>query len=104
MRTGSNPPVEVPNSSDGAFNMPNYPVTCTYTNNRTSHKVELVKEWVNSKDGDEAALEITGGITVPTTGNATAPAGETIDTDAYSGETITVTEDAHRVGLLRPAV
>ena len=48
---------------------------------------------MNSKAGDEAALEITGGITVPTKGTAVAPAGKTIDTDAYSGETVTVTEN-----------
>ena len=41
-------------------------VTCTYTNTRTKNKVELVKEWVNSKDGDTADLKITGGIVDPT--------------------------------------
>ncbi len=38
-------------------------------------------------------MEITGGITVPTTGTAVAPAGKTISTDAYSGETVTVKEN-----------
>ncbi len=39
-----------------------------------------------------ADLEITGGITDPTKGTATAPNGKTISTDAYVGEKVTVTE------------
>ena len=78
---------------DGKYVVPDAAVTCTITNQRTKNKVELVKKWVNSSAGDKADLEITGGINKPTKGTATAPDGETINTDAYSGETVTVTEN-----------
>ena len=40
-------------------------VTCTFTNTRQRNDVELVKEWVNAKDGDKAVVGITGGIDPP---------------------------------------
>ena len=92
VRTGSNPPVEVPNSSDGAFNMPNYPVTCTYTNNRTSNDLQLVKKWTNPATGDSTTLDITGGTGGPVTGPAPAPNDTTISSAVRSGAAVTVDE------------
>ena len=66
-------------------------IVCVITNTRIQNEVELSKVWVNSKDGDTADLEITGGID-PADGTATAPDGETISTDAYVGDTVTVSE------------
>ena len=76
-----------------SFEMPNKVVVCTYTNDRIKQRVELVKKWVNSKAGDKAALEIDGGVTAPATGTAFAPAEAKIQTDAFFGETVTVSED-----------
>ena len=41
-KTGD-PNTVVPVSADGGFTMPNYPVTCTYTNERTSNTLQLEK-------------------------------------------------------------
>ncbi len=52
---------EVNGSADGTFPMPNYPVTCTYTNTRTSNGLELKKEWIDGIKDDTATLTIVGG-------------------------------------------
>ena len=88
---------EVAGSADGAFDMPNSSVTCTYTNTRTQNQVELEKVWVNGLAGDTAALTITGGVTNPATATSTAPdapaAGNTASTPALSGAPVTVAEE-----------
>ena len=93
MRTGTT--TEVTGSSDGTFPMPNYPVTCTYTNTRTQNLVTLRKAWVNGFTGDQAVLTIAGGVTNPATATSTAPDAVTANnatTQVRSGERVTVSE------------
>ena len=101
VRTGTT--TEVTGSSDGTFPMPNYPVTCTYTNTRTANELKLEKVWgANSVANDTAALTIAGGVTNPATATSIAPAapgaGNTASTQARSGAGITVSEQLGGVG------
>ena len=93
--------------------MRNKAVTCTYTNNRTSNKLDLQKVWgANAVDGDKANLSITGGITDPANATSVAPAapaaGNTASTQVRSGAQVTVGEvlpaSQHRQLLLHPGV
>ena len=87
-------------SNAGPLNVPvtnGSDIVCVITNSRIQSEVKLSKLWVNSKAGDSAELEILGGIQ-PASDTATAPDGKTISTDAYVGETVTVSEQLNGSG------
>ncbi len=87
----------------GTFEVPAapVPVTCTFTNDRTSASLILQKEWVNGAAGDTTLLSIAGVAPVTfaeNTSTATGAAGS--ETDAghqaiatvYSGQTLVLGE------------
>ncbi len=89
--------VEVSDSADGTFTMPDAPVTCTYTNTRTQNGIVLRKVWVDGFAGDTADLQITGGLTSPAENTSTSPDAPVPGNSAVdlvlSGETVVVSED-----------
>ncbi|MDQ5862856.1 MAG: hypothetical protein M3536_11400, partial [Actinomycetota bacterium] len=84
----------------GSYTMPKTaaPVTCTFTNNRTSVQLTLEKEWIDGADGDQATLGVTS--TFPGLAEVSEAKGDTgsyVDTPVktvtvLSGETVGLSE------------
>ena len=89
----------IPNAQ-GQFTMPDEPVVCTITNDRTKNTVTLQKAWVNGFKGDTADLTIEGDLEDPATKQSTATgvSGYELDdvnvalTDVFSGEEVSISE------------
>ena len=84
----------------GSFTMPDEPVVCTITNDRTQNQVTLQKGWVNGFKGDTAKLTIAGGLTDPA-GNTSTAAGDSglqvdaakaAETGVFSGDQVSISE------------
>ncbi|MEE2569546.1 DUF11 domain-containing protein [Pseudarthrobacter sp. J64] len=84
----------------GSYTMPKTaaPVTCTFTNNRTSVELVLEKEWINGAAGDAAELAVTSTLPgVPETSVSSGIAGSEVDSPVktvtvLSGETVGLSE------------
>ena len=53
--------------TSGGFTMPNYPVTCTYTNRNATNTVQLEKKWVDGVKDDTTTLSLQVGSSPATT-------------------------------------
>jgi hypothetical protein len=78
-----------PNGS-GAFEMPPVPVTCTFTNTRATHDVQLRKRWVDGIAGDQAVLSVGGGTPDPAQATSTASGATGSELDSANTATSTV--------------
>ncbi|MEE2524471.1 DUF11 domain-containing protein [Pseudarthrobacter sp. J47] len=84
----------------GSYTMPKTaaPVTCTFTNNRTSVELVLEKEWINGAAGDAAELAVTSTFPgSPETSVSAGIEGSEVDSPVktvtvLSGETVGLSE------------
>ncbi|UVJ41003.1 DUF11 domain-containing protein [Arthrobacter sp. CJ23] len=85
---------------NGAYTMPKTaaPVTCTFTNNRTSVQLTLEKEWIDGADGDRAVLGAASTFPgLPEGSESNGLPGSEVDSPVktvtvLSGETVGLTE------------